>query len=917
MSFSTRGKAAVPYIVGGTKVTLDILHKGVKANRDDVKSLVERLLALQIVIGDCFKGKKTEEIREDIRYCLDRLTCQLKKILVELEELRSSSDLRTIKGFFGAILLYSDHSKKIQGYSLRINWAMQVFQVERRIKEALLFQDMREDLRFIRGRLENASFGPAVQDTLLLVSSVLPSKPLVLYGRDGEVEKIVRRILELFSPRLALLGPGGVGKTALALAIIEHPGAIEKFKNFRFFVRCEQATSASLLIDLLAMRLQIEKQSTNRMQAVTSLLSSIGRPVLLILDNFETPWDAKGEQSRVEEVLCALASLPHVALLITMRSHTPPSTHVSWSLPWLDPLSGLSELAARDLYLNVDPKAGHDGSLDELLEDLSYMPLAITLMASLGRSGESPETLLKVWRDKAVGTDLLSGGDKSKSVNVSIQLSIESNLMKNVPDALTLLSVIAMLPAGIDMLLLPALVPSIPNRILAKTTLIEATLAQDVNDTHILQILSPIRLYVSRHHPPPDHIRRTVYNAYTQFVLQHNSRLGDPDYHNDTRALAAEERNLEAILLQSVETGSCDAINAAIDFSWYLSRTRPRIEVITRAVATCRRQNTTNLLADSLYCFGSLLFRLERFDEAQVSFKEAFDLYGQLKNGIGSANCTRSLGEIYHIMDRYDEALGAYEDASRKYAEAADLLGSVKCRKRRGDVYWAQDRDDDALVEFEAACQQYKEVGDRIGLASCRRRLGDVHWFQGRYDTARDKYLEAHEAYEELGDRLGVANCLKGLGDVYRMQAHYGTAIEAYTQAIQTYHDLGNKAGEASCLLGLGQVNRVLQHFVEAEASVSHASVLFKELGLEKEVETCRRLLDVISCASINPVLGEAEVETGDLLPTYNDLCRTYDDVRPVEKPLQSITSNERAYHGRIISTPAYVSRPASHSRFV
>lgn len=53
---------------------------------------------------------------------------------------------------------------------------------------------------------------------------------------------------------------------------------------------------------------------------------------------------------------------------------------------------------------------------------------------------------------------------------------LDINLMRSVPEALSLLSVIAMLPAGADVVLLPRLVPSIGNLVLAKATPREATL---------------------------------------------------------------------------------------------------------------------------------------------------------------------------------------------------------------------------------------------------------------------------------------------------------------------------------------------------------------------------------------------------------------------------------------------------------
>lgn len=347
----------------------------------------------------------------------------------------------------------------------------------------------------------------------------------MLYGREKEIEENVNQILVAVAAPLSILGAGGIGKTALALVIMEHADVVRKYESARFFVRCEQATSAALLIELLARGLGVKVSSDDRMKDVMAVLRS-SHLVLIILDNFETPWDSQGEQSRVEEILYSIASLSHVTILITMRSNVPPSVHLRWSPPHL--LSALPKQAARDLYLEIDPAAGTDSSLDMLLDDLSYMPLAVGIMASLSRNGERPTDLLQSWRDKAVGTDLLHGPDKNKSVKISIQLSIESNMMRALPDALTLLSVVAMLPAGANIALLPKLVTNIPNLLRAKATLRQATLTHAANDSQTIQLLSPVRSYVLKHHPASDSIKQAVYGAYADFVAEHNSKMAAP-----------------------------------------------------------------------------------------------------------------------------------------------------------------------------------------------------------------------------------------------------------------------------------------------------------------------------------------------------------------------------------------------------
>lgn len=82
--------------------------------------------------------------------------------------------------------------------------------------------------------------------------SVFPSQPPVLYGRDAEVNEIAGRIISTKNSCYALTGAGGIGKTALAMAVWEHTDIVAKYGDRRFCFRCEQATSAAGFLGLLA-----------------------------------------------------------------------------------------------------------------------------------------------------------------------------------------------------------------------------------------------------------------------------------------------------------------------------------------------------------------------------------------------------------------------------------------------------------------------------------------------------------------------------------------------------------------------------------------------------------------------------------------------------------------------------------------
>jgi hypothetical protein len=131
------------------------------------------------------------------------------------------------------------------------------------------------------------------------------------------------------------------------------------------------------------------------------------------------------------DILAILSRSPNLALLLTLRGILPGPHRISWSQPELSPLSPLSIDAARDLYVNIHPEAKEDERLDELLDELGGMPLAVRLISERGRSGDTPSEILELWRE--AGPDLVDGprADRRTGVNKSIELSLQSGLVRD------------------------------------------------------------------------------------------------------------------------------------------------------------------------------------------------------------------------------------------------------------------------------------------------------------------------------------------------------------------------------------------------------------------------------------------------------------------------------------------------------
>ncbi|KAJ7902456.1 P-loop containing nucleoside triphosphate hydrolase protein, partial [Mycena leptocephala] len=331
----------------------------------------------------------------------------------------------------------------------------------------------------------------------------LPSEPKIFHGRESEISDILQ-VFQQGTPRLAILGAGGMGKTSLARAIIHHSEISGRYGQHRFFVACDSASTQIELAALIGAHLGL-KPGKDLTHLVIQHFSSIP-PSLLILDNLETLWESIESQVNIEEFLSLLASVDHLALIITMRGAERPAK-VAWTQPFLQPLKPLEHDAARQTFIDIADNTHNPEDIDRVLCLTDSIPLVVNLLAHLVDS-EGCSTVLSRWeRDK---TSLISDGyDRTSNLDLSISLSLSSPRLNSVLHSKDLLSLLSMLPDGLsDAELVQAKLP-IDNILGCKAALIRTTLAY--SDEHKqLKAFVPIREYMQKIQPPGHHMIRPL-----------------------------------------------------------------------------------------------------------------------------------------------------------------------------------------------------------------------------------------------------------------------------------------------------------------------------------------------------------------------------------------------------------------------
>jgi len=222
-------------------------------------------------------------------------------------------------------------------------------------------------------------------------SDNLPTQPTSFIGREREVDAVRELVLDADTRLLTLTGPGGMGKTRLALQVAGAVRAV--FADGVVFVPLAPLSDPNLILPTIARALNVGEVAGKAL-ADTLAASLRAKQLLLVLDNFEQILPAAAA------IISLLASAPNVKALVTSRAmlrmrgervYLVPSLAVP-TLP-LPSLEALSQYEAVRLFIARAQDAQPDFAVTnetapavaEICARLDGLPLAIELVAARTR----------------------------------------------------------------------------------------------------------------------------------------------------------------------------------------------------------------------------------------------------------------------------------------------------------------------------------------------------------------------------------------------------------------------------------------------------------------------------------------------------------------------------------------------------
>jgi predicted ATPase/DNA-binding XRE family transcriptional regulator len=634
----------------------------------------------------------------------------------------------------------------------------------------------------------------------------LPDEPTPFIGREGEIAHVAALLQKPQVRLLTLTGPGGTGKTRLALEV--GSALLHHFPDGVFFVNLASLTDPALVPSAVAEVLAVMEEPGKDL--VASLADALrAKHLLLILDNFEHLLPAASVVARLLDLCRELDVL--VTSRVPLHLHRE-HRHAVPPLAVPDPanLPGLASLAQCEaVALFIERARAANDSFALTMENaaavaaicvrLDGLPLAIELAAARTKLFP-PNALLPRLSNRL---KLLTGGahdlpERQRTLRGAIDWSY-SLLEAGEQTLFARLSIFAggcTLEAAERVCNADGDLPL--DSVEGVTSLLEKGLLQQVAEGEPrLTMLETIREYAAEMLSGRDEteVLRIAHAAvFRQFAGEAEPELSGPLQGEWLSRLEAELGNLRLALQTFLDRGEIEeelrmaaSLHRFWDYRGYWSEGRRWLEAgLARGAAIA-----AGARADALTSLGVLAQRQGDYERAVTVLEEGLALWRAADDRRGSARALLIFGNVVKERGQYQEATALFEQSLQLSQEAGDRAHSVSAlgnlglmAAHQGDLVTARER-------FEKALDLARELGDKRLRAVTLQNLADIALQMGGLAEASARLEEARPLAEEIGDKYCLAYVLETLAEVQRKQGRTEQAHANLQHSMRLARDLG------------------------------------------------------------------------------------------------------------------------------
>ncbi|HEY1013733.1 MAG TPA: tetratricopeptide repeat protein, partial [Herpetosiphonaceae bacterium] len=630
----------------------------------------------------------------------------------------------------------------------------------------------------------------------------LPATPLV--GRADETARVCELLRAPATRLLTITGPGGMGKTRLALHVAELLRG--EFADGAAFAALDRLAAPEQLCGALAEALGLPAGGRGPALRHISLRLRSAR-LLLVLDNVEQLQPAAALLGEL------LAGAPGLQILATSRVRLRLAAEQLFPLPPLalpaaDAPADPAALLAYDAIQLFDQRArafapgfAVDGSnaaaVAALCRQLEGLPLAIELAAARLRL-LSPALMLDYMRQRF---ELLAGGPQDapprhQTLRNAIAWSYDL-LGAAEQDLFRRLAVFA---GGWSLAAAEAVCPGPLIEPLA--TLVDHSLVQPVAGAPgRFAMLESIREYALEQLSPSgspsaeeDAARRRHLAWCLALAEREGPELTGSDEGASLARLALERENLRAAVgwaLAQGEQRAAISLLAGLPMFWYVAG--DPAELNRWLTGLIGAEEPAAVRAEALGMLGYVrAFMRSDYAAGLESYREAVALWRAQDERQLLTNGLARLGEIAMEQGAYDEAHGWYGEALELRRLLGDTEGVVGLRDCIGQVLVRQGRFAAARAVFEETLGWWERRGYPRAIAFSHNSLGMIALYEGRFADARRHHERALAIWRATGDTRGVSSALNALGPALLALGEWRRARDCLAESLRlrwSFHD--------------------------------------------------------------------------------------------------------------------------------
>jgi DNA-binding SARP family transcriptional activator/Tfp pilus assembly protein PilF len=675
-----------------------------------------------------------------------------------------------------------------------------------------------------------------------------PCPPELCIGREKELSEIGTLFEKEPCRLLTLIGPGGIGKTVLALKIYFE--VKERFRDGAFFVPLIYVDKTEFIIEALADTLGLRFHRENdRWEQILHFLSD--KQLLLILDNFEHLLDGADLLAKI------LKRAAGIRILVTSQQRLNLKEEWLFEVPELeypkeDSTLDMEKHSAVRLFLEkakrVKPRlvpTEEDRSAIVLIcRYVEGLPLGIELAAGCLQAFSCREIAKEMERGFGIlSTTLQDVPERHRSLEALFerfwrlltqperQLMIKLSVFRG---GFTRQAAEEVAQASLPVLFF------LMNKSFLKR-----------KESERYEMLGLLREFVKTKARSSskrvEEVRSRHAGYFGRLMLQIESNLKTGRQKQALAEAIEELGNIHKGWQWAVARQRVDLLNQYLDGLFYFYELRGWFHLGEQALQDTLealrsgqdpKGETKALIGKVLSWLGWLRILLGKFDKAQTLLHESISIFktSGLRKELGWA--LNRLGILFYVTGRLEESETYLTQGLTIFEEQQDQWGIASSYKSLGNVLRLRGDFATGKKMFHKALTKYHEWGDTYNISLVLTRLGLISEEEGHYQEATDLHRKCLEVYSETHEIWGRANLLNNLGFARYGDDDYAEAEACFREAVKTAIEIRARPILQEGLIGLAFIfgkNKEKKKALEIAGHMVHSPSL--QIQLKKRAE--------------------------------------------------------------------------------